>query len=760
MISYKGPINILLVDDHPENLLAIEAVLGDLNYNLVKCLSGEEALRALLKDDFAVIVLDVQMPGMDGFETARMIKSRDKTKEIPIIFVSATSKETRHLYTGYAAGAIDYMLKPFVPEIFRSKIEGFVSMYISNKKLQLQTDLLHQQKKELEKTNKELMFTAYQLSKAEAMTNIVTSTSMDTMVTFDERGTILAVNPTLTTMFGYEPEEVVGKPVDLLIPLPDGNLSGNESEEAPLSGIRQDEVTPRRKDGSRFFAEVKLGSTMVDNERFYACTISDITERKQSERELVRAKEAAEIAARAKTDFLAMVSHEIRTPMNGVLGMTTLLLETELNEEQRDYAEIIKKSGETLLSVINDILDYAKIEAGKMELEEVQFRLQSCLDETLDMFIAKSRERNLEILCSIDPDIPEFVHGDATKLRQVLINLVGNAVKFTNEGTIEISVRNAEQAGREEDRQRLEASGSGPGQQAPGRELQEADDPVLMLEFEVRDTGVGIPEEKLPLLFKPFSQLDSSMTRKYGGTGLGLAICKNLVEMMGGTIRVEHNEPSGAVFFFTAALKRFSAADAVAPEALPKPAAQPQAEPSGKGLFSFVAMLEDTMEEMGAASEPAQEERAAGLLEPSLARGGGKRRSSPPRILVAEDNEVNQTLTLRLLNRLGYTADIAENGWKALEMASSGEYDLILMDMQMPVMDGLEATRRIGQTRKNGHEPVIVAMTANVLPADRQRCIDAGMTDYLSKPVRLEKLQELLEKYLAEGISDRKLPVN
>ncbi|AJY77478.1 histidine kinase [Paenibacillus beijingensis] len=774
MISYDGPINILLVDDHPENLLAIEAVLGDLNYNLVKCLSGEEALRALLKDDFAVIVLDVQMPGMDGFETARMIKSRDKTKEIPIIFVSATSKETQHLYTGYAVGAIDYMLKPFVPQIFRSKIEGFVSMYVSNKKLQLQTDLLHQKKKELEKINNELLRMTYQLSKAEAMTNVVTSTSMDTMVTFDERGTILAVNKALTTMFGYGEEEVIGKPVTLLIPLLEPDISGKTAEDGSKPGIKPEEVTPRRKDGSWFFAEMKLGSTMVEGERIYACTISDISERKQSERELVRAKEAAEIAARAKTEFLAMVSHEIRTPMNGVIGMTTLLMETALNEEQRDYAEIIQKSGNTLLNVINDILDYAKIEAGKMELEEVQFQLQSCLDETLDMFIAKSRERNLDITCTIDPAIPEFVYGDATKLRQILINLVGNAIKFTNEGSIQIYVRAAEQSNQGGNRQPYKAAKNKPGldvwQTGAPASGEETVNPLLMLEFEVRDTGVGIPDDKLPLLFKPFSQLDSSMTRKYGGTGLGLAICSNLVEMMGGTIRVEHNVPTGAVFMFTIALKRFASGKA-APSELPAlPAPEEKAEPSRKGAFSFLAMLEGTVGEIGAASEREREEAEGAMRErddaalplgPRSVIGGNDGMSTPPRILVAEDNEVNQKLTLRLLGRLGYAADIAENGWQALEMAAAEEYDLILMDMQMPVMDGLEATRRIGENKETGSRPVIVAMTANVLPADRQRCLDAGMTDYISKPVRLEMLDDILQRYLAEGISGRgKLPAH
>lgn len=530
MVVFDGPINILLVDDNPENLLALEAVLGDSNYRLVKCLSGEEALRCLRYDDFAVIVLDVQMPGMDGFETARLIKSHEKTKEIPIIFISAAGNDNRHQFTGYAVGAIDYMLKPFDPQILRTKIEGFVSMFVNNKKLQLQSELLHQKTKELERINKELMRTAYQLSKAEAQARIVSGTSVDTMITFDQDGRILSVNPALETMFGYTETEVLGRSVTMLLPslmsgdLIPANMVGGA--DGPSGASMPLEIRLARKDGSVFDAEIKLGGTIVDNERIYACTVSDITQRKQSEMELVAAKEEAEIAARAKTDFLAMVSHEIRTPMNGVLGMAALLLETDLDEEQRGYAEIIKNSGDALLSVINDILDYAKIESGKMELEEVEFHLESCMNEAIDLFVAKSRKQNLELSYSMDPALPEYVVGDVTKLRQVLINLVGNAVKFTNEGSVHVFVR-------------------------PVR----SDGEAVELEFEVRDTGVGIPEEKRPLLFQPFSQLDSSMTRKYGGTGLGLAICKNLVELMRGRIEVRSNKPRGAVFAFTVRMK-------------------------------------------------------------------------------------------------------------------------------------------------------------------------------------------------------------
>ncbi|MFC4100547.1 response regulator [Paenibacillus xanthanilyticus] len=781
MVTYDGPINILLVDDHPDNLLALEAVLGDLNYNLVKCLSGEEALRSLLREEFAVILLDVQMPEMDGFETARLIKMREKTRETPIIFISATSKESEHFFTGYEVGAIDYMLKPFVPQILRTKIEGFVRMYIGTKTLQLQTELLHQKTRELEKMNRELMRTAYQLNKTQALARAVQETSSDTMVTFDREGRILAVNPALTAMFGYLESEVIGTPIEHLIPCFEGG-GFKEPEGDAKSGMptgKRIELAPMRKDGSRFPAEIQVGVATVDDDRIYACTISDMTERKQFELDLMKAKDAAEIAARAKTDFLAMVSHEIRTPMNGVLGMTELLLETGLSPEQQDYAEIIHKSGDALLSVINDILDYAKIESGKLEVEEMPFQLDLIVSETFELFTAKTKQLGLHLAYELDPGLPKIVIGDGLKLRQVLINLVGNAVKFTPKGSIRVEAK-----------------------------LGRMDEDAIEVQFAVHDTGVGIPEEKLPLLFQPFSQVDTSLTRRYGGTGLGLAICKNLVELMRGTIHVETNEAAGATFRFTVTVKPYGeegywnqeegtdltpwmtppgwfhealseaeptvgateppvdaltlvgSADAMVLEAsaatpgltatLPAgtPAAsagRPSARAERPGLegrapsripeISFASLFEAGSRELSCTLEVIPEETS-----PAIG-------AAAPQVLVADDNEINQKLTIGMLEKLGIRADVAADGGEAVAKSAANRYALILMDMRMPVMDGLEATRQVLAANEAPHTPVVVAMTANVLPADRQRCLEAGMADFLAKPLQFEAVKRLLQRY-------------
>lgn len=666
--------DILIVDDTPENLRFLSTMLAEQGYEVRKALNGPMALATVQADPPDLILLDIKMPEMNGFEVCEQLKSQEKTREIPVIFLSALD-DVLDKVKAFNVGGVDYITKPF------------------------------------------------------------------------------------------------------------------------------------------HFEEVLV---RVENQ----LSIRDL------QKQLTQQKEAAEKAAQAKADFLAMMSHEIRTPLNGVLGMTQLLAETVLSQEQQKFLKIIELSGETLLTVINDILDFSKIESGQLELENRPLNLRDCVENICDLLGLKAQEKNLELLYVVSPDVPQLIMGDVTRLHQILMNLVNNAVKFTDAGEVLIKV---------------ETKASSPNVISSNK---------IRLEFSVKDTGIGIPEDKINRLFKPFSQVDSATSRKYGGTGLGLVICERLVKLMGGNIGVESQENQGSRFFFeiktqAVAGKREAYLNAGVPELMNRrvllvsshqtsreilleqcrywgllPVGLSTATdlmnqwPAGIGQGSDrpdVILIDMDLPDMdgvtlgrriqqldSAESTPQniplilltslakydeQSEAIATifhthLLKPvkssqlfdalmsvfSNTQQSNPRKKKPKaklaenlaqelplRILIAEDSSINQELVLTILNKMGYTADVVNNGIEAIEAIKKHPYNIIFMDVQMPEMDGLTAARYIVQNWSDNQRPKIIAMTASAFQEDKQNCLDAGMDDYISKPIRIEQVQEMLQKW-SQGI--------
>jgi two-component system, sensor histidine kinase and response regulator len=632
----------------------------------------------------------------------------------------------------------------------------------------------------------------------------------------DEDGRYLYLNKPLSDAFEVRVEELLGKTMADWMPEAAESNRKHDREVLACGATLQFDDALHMSDGTvRHWLSFKFPLGIRDGKKLIGTVAVDITARKEWEVQVQEAKEEAERANRAKSEFLANMSHEIRTPLNGIIGMTDLALETELDSEQREYMDTVKFSGDSLLSLINDILDFSKIEAGKVDLEAVDFDLRDHIEATLKTLAIRAHQKGLELHCEVDDEVPDAVSGDSSRLRQIILNLAGNALKFTEKGEVKVSVR-----------------------------ADSGDPKGPNLHFIVSDTGIGIPPEKHSHIFKAFSQADSSTTRKYGGTGLGLTISSRLVELMGGKMWVESELGKGSQFHFTMRLPAVEARPVQTPpeqslstlqgvkvlvvddsatnrrilqgilsrwgvnitlansgvEALEElTAAHADGKPYSllltdlqmpemdgfslvekirqkKELSSTAIMMFSSSGNRGDGARCQELSVSAYLMKPvrqselraAILRvlSAGDQNGQLPlvtrytlpdgaapqavlRILLAEDNLVNQRLAMRLLEKRGHQVTLAGNGEEALAAAEKGVFDLVLMDLQMPEMDGFEATAALREREKETgiHLPVI-ALTAHALKGDRERCLDAGMDGYLTKPIRAQELDTILESYI------------
>lgn len=684
-----NPWKILIVDDdanvHAATTFSLDQVrILEQPLEFLHAYSAAQARQILVQESgIAVILLDVVMESDDaGLQVARYVREDLGLQDVRII-----------LRTGQPGHAPEFeVVRQFDINDYRTKSELtqkrlYTALTTAVRSYQQLNDSTQRQQR-LEREN---LLAQSRLREGETRFRYLAAVASEAIIVTDSSNRIEVWNPGAEKLFGLKAQDVLGKCIVFTIPehyqderkRSFARVVQNIVQDSGRSDAGQGELglvlSPLPQTGNSTPLEWSVTSWDTGSGLHYGSIFRDISERCRFEEQLVAARDAATASANAKAEFLANMSHEIRTPMHGILGMTELLLATEMTSQQREYVELTRNSAEGLLRLINDLLDFSKMEARKLNLEQAPFHLRQTLQGALQPQMVQARQRNVALTLDVDPELPETLIGDSLRWCQVVLNLVGNALKFTASGSIGITLKMLERSGTR-----------------------------LQLQCSVRDTGVGIPEDKLSHIFEAFTQADSSTTRQFGGTGLGLSICTQLVHLMQGIIWAESQIGQGSAFHFTVWLDC------------------PQAEMS----------------------------QAVVQAIPVVRSGAQDASMQALNILLVEDNLVNQKFALAVLSSAGHALTLARNGQEAVDHAREQGFDLILMDIQMPVMDGFEATRRI---RRMGCTTPIIAMTAHAMGGLRDMCLETGMNDYVSKPIRASVLLEKLSG-IRQAVSDKPLP--
>jgi two-component system sensor histidine kinase/response regulator len=791
-MAHTEPIHILYVEDDPGLARLVQKNLQRAGYVVDIASDGEQGVARFEADSYDLMFVDQNLPVYDGLEVIRILRAKGILP--PTIMITGAGDE-KVAVEAMKLGAGDYIVKDVGAgylELLPAAIEKMLRQHHAIEEKQQAEEALHKSEERFRKLFEQ----------------------SNDAIFIHQAGRIIDVNQRACEMLGYGKEQFLTMEISDLYPQEGFTESSKKINNAQgLNSIESIlfETLFKKADGT--VVPVEISSAIIDREHKIIQGIArDITERKRTEEELRKAKEEAETANRTKTEFLASMSHEIRTPMNAIIGMADLLLETQLTPEQQQYVQVFQSAGENLLNIINDIIDISKVEAGYVHLETIDFDLNEIVENVCEVMAVRAHEKGLELIDSIMPDVPIALVGDPTRLRQVLVNLIGNAIKFTEQGEVLIQIEN-----------------------------QGMQDGKIELLFFVKDTGIGIAQEKIEQIFDAFTQADSSITRKYGGTGLGLAISKQLVELMSGHIMAESKPGKGSTFSFTARFaiqaepkghKEKSALDMkgmrvlvvddnetnrmILRNSLSKLGAiVTEADDGEHGLDEFKRAMETTApyqlalidrrmpgmdgfelaqhikETMGNIKitavmmltsdnrsgdlalckeldiafylvKPVKKQELLNAIATIMGRKIVPPASKVPdvrpidlsairsfNLLLVEDSADNRLIIQSYFKRATDHIDIAENGAIALEKFKTGKYDLVLMDVQMPIMDGYTATREIRKwERENGRkETPIIALTAHAMKEDMQKSLDAGCTDHLTKPIKRATLMEVVQKY-------------